>query len=144
MRLIEKEGVPAPAPIEQRWTSSSSANMSPAHASASPETVRLLQYLPNVFSLEADLGFVGAQLGWMRGMLWPILPNSCCHLSRRACVSEAFLLGRYHNVPPCRRFGCSEPGYRRVPGIPGPLQDPALGQVHMLFLFARYPVNKYV
>lgn len=40
MCLIEKEGVPAPAPIEQRWTSSSSANMSPAHDGASPETVR--------------------------------------------------------------------------------------------------------
>lgn len=40
MRLIEKEGVPAPAPIEQRWTSSSSANMSPAHDPVSPDTVR--------------------------------------------------------------------------------------------------------
>eukprot|EP00752_Nemacystus_decipiens_P007727 g6908.t2 len=39
MNLIENGGVPAPAPIEQRWTSSSSANMSPAHVSASPKTV---------------------------------------------------------------------------------------------------------
>ncbi|CAM9159735.1 unnamed protein product, partial [Ascophyllum nodosum] len=39
MRLIEEEGVPAPAPIEQRWTSSSSAGMSPAHDPASPETI---------------------------------------------------------------------------------------------------------
>lgn len=39
LRLIEKEGVPAPAPIEQRWTSSSSANMSPAHDEASVQTV---------------------------------------------------------------------------------------------------------
>lgn len=41
MNLIEKEGVPAPAPIEQRWTASSSADMSPAHDGASPETVRV-------------------------------------------------------------------------------------------------------
>lgn len=44
MCLIEKEGVPAPAPIEQRWTSSSSANMSPAHDGASPETVRIWMF----------------------------------------------------------------------------------------------------
>ncbi len=41
MNLIEKEGVPAPAPIEQRWTASSSANMSPAHDGSSPKTVRV-------------------------------------------------------------------------------------------------------
>eukprot|EP00903_Cladosiphon_okamuranus_P019157 g17620.t1 len=50
MRLIETEGVPAPAPIEQRWTSSSSASMSPAHTSASPNTlfswVGVIMYLP--------------------------------------------------------------------------------------------------
>lgn len=40
LRLIETEGVAAPAPIEQRWTSSSTANMSPAHDPASSETVR--------------------------------------------------------------------------------------------------------
>lgn len=42
MRLIEKAKVPAPAPIEQRWTSSSSASMSPVHDRASSETVRQL------------------------------------------------------------------------------------------------------
>ncbi|CAM9823767.1 unnamed protein product, partial [Ectocarpus sp. 8 AP-2014] len=50
MRLIEREGIPAPAPIEQRWTSSSNANMSPAHDRASSETVfswvGVIMYLP--------------------------------------------------------------------------------------------------
>ncbi|KAL8095298.1 hypothetical protein AgCh_036675 [Apium graveolens] len=34
MQLIEKEQVPAPAPIEQRWTTSSKSPMSPAYSSA--------------------------------------------------------------------------------------------------------------
>lgn len=50
MTLIETEGVPAPAPIEQRWTASSSAKMSPAHDKNSPETlfswVGVIMYLP--------------------------------------------------------------------------------------------------
>eukprot|EP01045_Picozoa_sp_COSAG04_P045819 COSAG04_NODE_16270_length_504_cov_3.419753_1_plen_49_part_10 len=36
--LIEERGIPAPSPIEQRWTSGSSAAMSIA-ASESPEDV---------------------------------------------------------------------------------------------------------
>ena len=32
LALIEDKGVPAPAPIEQRWTAASSALMSPAHS----------------------------------------------------------------------------------------------------------------
>eukprot|EP00904_Undaria_pinnatifida_P005032 jgi/Undpi1/1659/HiC_scaffold_11.g05049.m1 len=50
MSLIETEGVPAPAPIEQRWTASSSSRMSPAHDKKSPETlfswVGVIMYLP--------------------------------------------------------------------------------------------------
>ena len=34
LQLIEKEQVPAPAPIEQRWTTSSKSLMSPAYSSA--------------------------------------------------------------------------------------------------------------
>lgn len=34
MQLIEKESVPAPAPIEQRWTACSRSRMSPAYSSA--------------------------------------------------------------------------------------------------------------
>ena len=47
--LLEAHGVAAPAPIEQRWTSSSSAPMSPAH-SANPADVHswvgIIMYLP--------------------------------------------------------------------------------------------------
>ena len=47
--LIEERGIPAPSPIEQRWTSGSSAAMSIA-ASASPEDVfswvGIIMYLP--------------------------------------------------------------------------------------------------
>eukprot|EP00965_Chrysotila_dentata_P028548 948349-Pleurochrysis_carterae.AAC.1 len=47
--LIEQKQLPAPAPIEQRWTSSSSSPMSPAH-SPSPDDlhswVGIIMYLP--------------------------------------------------------------------------------------------------
>jgi L-galactono-1,4-lactone dehydrogenase len=33
LKLIEKEDIPAPAPIEQRWTASSKSPMSPASSS---------------------------------------------------------------------------------------------------------------
>lgn len=33
MQLIEKESIPAPAPIEQRWTACSKSLMSPAYSS---------------------------------------------------------------------------------------------------------------
>lgn len=33
-QLIEKEEIPAPAPIEQRWTASSKSVMSPASSSS--------------------------------------------------------------------------------------------------------------
>nr|WKK54373.1 eAncGLDH [synthetic construct] len=49
MRLIDKEGIPAPAPIEQRWTASSKSPMSPA-SSSSPDSifswVGIIMYLP--------------------------------------------------------------------------------------------------
>lgn len=47
--LVESTGIPAPAPIEQRWTSSSSAPMSPAY-SPNPDDVHswvgIIMYLP--------------------------------------------------------------------------------------------------
>ncbi|KAK9918259.1 hypothetical protein WJX75_002661 [Coccomyxa subellipsoidea] len=50
MREIEEAGVPAPSPIEQRWTASSSASMSPASARGRPDTVHswvgIIMYLP--------------------------------------------------------------------------------------------------
>lgn len=47
--MIEGEGIAAPAPIEQRWSASSSSPMSPAY-SADPATVHswvgIIMYLP--------------------------------------------------------------------------------------------------
>lgn len=49
MQLIEREQIAAPAPIEQRWSASSSAPMSPAH-SENPSDVHswvgIIMYLP--------------------------------------------------------------------------------------------------
>jgi L-galactono-1,4-lactone dehydrogenase len=50
LQLIEEEEVPAPAPIEQRWTASSTADMSPAAARGAPDAlhswVGIIMYLP--------------------------------------------------------------------------------------------------
>lgn len=50
MQQIEEAGVPAPSPIEQRWTASSSSPMSPAAARGRPDTVHswvgIIMYLP--------------------------------------------------------------------------------------------------
>ncbi|KAL6498510.1 hypothetical protein OROHE_026607 [Orobanche hederae] len=49
MRIIEKENIPAPAPIEQRWTSSSRSLMSPAYSSSEDDIfswVGIIMYLP--------------------------------------------------------------------------------------------------
>ncbi|XP_050382609.1 L-galactono-1,4-lactone dehydrogenase, mitochondrial [Argentina anserina] len=48
-RLIEKEEIPAPAPIEQRWTASSKSPMSPASSSREDDIfswVGIIMYLP--------------------------------------------------------------------------------------------------
>ncbi|XP_074559417.1 L-galactono-1,4-lactone dehydrogenase 1, mitochondrial [Curcuma longa] len=48
-KLIEKEEVPAPAPIEQRWTASSKSLMSPASSSSDEDIfswVGIIMYLP--------------------------------------------------------------------------------------------------
>ncbi|CAA2981262.1 L-galactono-1,4-lactone dehydrogenase, mitochondrial [Olea europaea subsp. europaea] len=49
MQLIEKENIPAPAPIEQRWTACSKSLMSPAYSSLEDEIfswVGIIMYLP--------------------------------------------------------------------------------------------------
>ncbi|NP_001312485.1 L-galactonolactone dehydrogenase, mitochondrial-like [Nicotiana tabacum] len=51
MQLIEKESVPAPAPIEQRWTACSRSRMSPAYSSADDDIfswVGIIMYLPTM------------------------------------------------------------------------------------------------
>ncbi|VFQ71712.1 unnamed protein product [Cuscuta campestris] len=51
MQLIEKESIPAPAPIEQRWTSCSKSLMSPAYSSAEDDIfswVGIIMYLPTM------------------------------------------------------------------------------------------------
>ncbi len=49
LQIIESCGLPAPSPIEQRWTSSSTANMSPAYCedpTALYSWVGIIMYLP--------------------------------------------------------------------------------------------------
>ncbi|KAK4485515.1 hypothetical protein RD792_008157 [Penstemon davidsonii] len=49
LQLIEKQNLPAPAPIEQRWTASSKSLMSPAYSSSSDDIfswVGIIMYLP--------------------------------------------------------------------------------------------------
>lgn len=51
MQLIEKEHIPAPAPIEQRWTASSKSPMSPASSLAEDDIfswVGIIMYLPTM------------------------------------------------------------------------------------------------
>uniref|UniRef100_A0A5B7ASZ1 Putative L-galactono-1,4-lactone dehydrogenase n=1 Tax=Davidia involucrata TaxID=16924 RepID=A0A5B7ASZ1_DAVIN len=53
MQLIEKEEIPAPAPIEQRWTACSKSLMSPASCSAEDDIfswVGIIMYLPTMDS----------------------------------------------------------------------------------------------
>lgn len=55
MKLIEKENIPAPAPIEQRWTASSKSPMSPAYSSAGDDIfswVGIIMYLPTMDARE--------------------------------------------------------------------------------------------
>ncbi|KAK1575585.1 hypothetical protein Q3G72_006690 [Acer saccharum] len=50
-KLIEKEEVPAPAPIEQRWSARSQSPMSPAYSSAENDIfswVGIIMYLPTM------------------------------------------------------------------------------------------------
>ncbi|KAI3471649.1 hypothetical protein Pfo_028299 [Paulownia fortunei] len=51
MHIIEKENIPAPAPIEQRWTASSRSLMSPAYSSSEDDIfswVGIIMYLPTM------------------------------------------------------------------------------------------------
>ncbi|KAI3471736.1 hypothetical protein Pfo_028386 [Paulownia fortunei] len=51
MQIIEKENIPAPAPIEQRWTASSRSLMSPAYSSSEDDIfswVGIIMYLPTM------------------------------------------------------------------------------------------------
>ncbi|KAG9140955.1 hypothetical protein Leryth_010468 [Lithospermum erythrorhizon] len=55
MQLIEKENIPAPAPIEQRWTASSKSLMSPAYSSSEDDIfswVGIIMYLPTMDARE--------------------------------------------------------------------------------------------
>jgi len=51
LAYIAREGIPAPAPLEQRWSCGSSAPMSPAHSAAAPQQalhswLGIIMYLP--------------------------------------------------------------------------------------------------
>ena len=59
MDLIEKNNIAAPAPIEQRWTCSSAAPMSPAHSSNPTDVhswVGIIMYLPDDAETRAAIG----------------------------------------------------------------------------------------
>lgn len=49
LRLVRERRIPAPAPIEQRWTAGSGAGMSPAHGPAGSlhSWVGVIMYLPH-------------------------------------------------------------------------------------------------
>ncbi|KAJ7972155.1 L-galactono-1,4-lactone dehydrogenase [Quillaja saponaria] len=52
-QLIEKEEIPAPAPIEQRWTTSTKSPMSPASSSSAEDIfswVGIIMYLPTIYA----------------------------------------------------------------------------------------------
>ena len=50
LRILEQNQIPAPAPIEQRWSASSTADMSPASSPGHPDVVHswvgIIMYLP--------------------------------------------------------------------------------------------------
>jgi L-galactono-1,4-lactone dehydrogenase len=57
LRHIEGASIPAPAPIEQRWTASSSSSMSPAYGACGDELyswVGIIMYLPLEDSQQRD------------------------------------------------------------------------------------------
>merc|ERR1712023_346710 len=57
LKLIEASDLPTPAPIEQRWTRSSRAVMSPAHSQSADDIfcwVGIIMYLPTQVKEERD------------------------------------------------------------------------------------------
>lgn len=52
IQLIERENVPAPAPIEQRWTASSKSFMSPAYSSVEDD---IFSWVISLFSLAVSV-----------------------------------------------------------------------------------------
>lgn len=71
---IERDGIPAPAPIEQRWSASSSSLMSPAYSSDSKglhSWVGIIHYLPSDDAIQRKSvteSFTGRYCDLMRGI----------------------------------------------------------------------------
>lgn len=63
-KLIEKEEIPAPAPIEQRWTTRSQSPMSPAYSLAEDDIFSWVIFFFFFFSISALLL---ASLAWKTG-----------------------------------------------------------------------------
>lgn len=83
LELIEKAGIPAPSPIEQRWTASSSAYMSPAYAerSAGEEIfswVGVIMYLPPN-QTEHQRGAIKARFSEYLELIRPLLEEYNAH-----------------------------------------------------------------
>jgi L-galactono-1,4-lactone dehydrogenase len=111
MRLIEDEHVAAPAPIEQRWSSSSSAPMSPAHSSNLSDIhswVGIIMYLPTddaATRAEITAAFERYTFMCEQKLMpkydakwhWAKLENSFLPESRGPVIRE--YLGKYYDVP---------------------------------------------
>jgi len=103
--IIEREGIPAPAPIEQRWTSGSSSLLSPARSTAED----------SLFS------WVGIIMYRKRRLTPHAIDATRLHLRPR--LSQ---------VPPVRRRARADEYFRRVPAVQGTVRD---GVVARLWCF---------
>eukprot|EP00051_Salpingoeca_urceolata_P005729 m.76514 g.76514 ORF g.76514 m.76514 type:complete len:320 (+) comp14514_c0_seq3:1036-1995(+) len=76
LETIERENIPAPSPIEQRWTSASQSPLSPAY-SEDPASlfswVGVIMYLPTQ-DPEARRK-LGDEFGRYQDKIWPLLPK---------------------------------------------------------------------
>ena len=83
LTLIETAGIPAPSPIEQRWTASSTAYMSPAYAARAVDQqilswVGVIMYLPPNQS-EAQRQSITAQFRSYLEIIQPLLEEYDAH-----------------------------------------------------------------
>lgn len=84
MQQLEEAAVPAPAPIEQRWTASSSAPMSPAAARGRPDAVHswvgIIMYLPTEDPAQRQA--ITDRWGLLRRGQWQAILNEISHGQR--------------------------------------------------------------
>ena len=93
--IIESEGIPAPAPIEQRWTAGSSSLLSPARSTAE----------------DALFSWVGIIMYCQR------------RLTHAVDAPRLHLRPRLSQVPTVRRRKRAAVDFRRVPAVQGAVRD---------------------